>query len=206
VGCDGVCIEPETDDSYCGATDFCEGSDQGDECVDGEQCVDGSCRAPNGAPCSAGVDCLSGACITWYADLDGDGFGASDDSTSTCGASPPGASWVTNNLDCCDVSTDPADAAAANPGFSTGTVALGRIDGAQGCAEPYDWNCDGVVTQEVDSAVPCETFTTAGTCPIGVFTEGFVPECGEQSLFLECEWSEGQCNTMFGGPFTQRCY
>lgn len=206
VGCDGSCISPDTDPDYCGASGHCEGGSEGERCAAGEQCIVGVCRVEDGGACAAGVDCVSGTCTAWYPDEDGDTFGAPAGVVRTCGSNPPGANWVTNSLDCCDAADDPEDAADVNPNFSTGTGALGRTYGAEGCAEPFDWNCDGTVTKEMDNALPCSTFTTSETCPTGAFDEGFVPECGQSSFWFGCSWNGGQCETTQGGPFTQRCY
>ncbi len=207
VGCDGSCISPNTDQNYCGASGYCEGGNAGQQCSAGQQCIGGACRSPDGATCAAGVDCVSGTCTAWYPDQDGDTFGATAGVVRTCGSNPPGAAWVTNSLDCCDVADDPEDAANVNPNFSTGINGrLGHHYAADGCAVPFDWNCDGTVTKEMNNAAPCSSFTTQATCPVGAFTEGFVPECGVQSIWFGCEWSGGQCQTTAGGPFTQRCY
>jgi len=43
VMCDSLCIDPERDLKFCGASDDCSGENRGRHCADREQCVDGHC-------------------------------------------------------------------------------------------------------------------------------------------------------------------
>ena len=47
VQCGGECVEPASDDAWCGASGDCEGDADGAVCGDGEQCVAGVCE-PDG--------------------------------------------------------------------------------------------------------------------------------------------------------------
>lgn len=42
--CDGVCIDPRTDEQYCGALGDCSGVQSGQECTDGAFCRAGQCQ------------------------------------------------------------------------------------------------------------------------------------------------------------------
>ncbi|MBN1774104.1 MAG: hypothetical protein JXB32_22790, partial [Deltaproteobacteria bacterium] len=57
--CDGRCIDPETDRSFCGASGACTGADAGETCLDGEVCVAGICATS----CPAGQLVCGDRCI-----------------------------------------------------------------------------------------------------------------------------------------------
>lgn len=44
VLCNESCVDPETDNDYCGATGNCAGERAGQSCEDGHACEDGACR------------------------------------------------------------------------------------------------------------------------------------------------------------------
>ncbi len=46
IVCDGACIDPLTDNDYCGASDDCIGADDGVSCPQGFSCEDGLCAPP----------------------------------------------------------------------------------------------------------------------------------------------------------------
>src|SRR5690606_17711706 len=104
VPCSGDCIDPDTEQSHCGATNYCQGDDAGDMCGNGEQCVEGACRLPDGSACDVGADCISGICTAFYRDADGDGYGAESSGVErVCGLNSLTSGCVTNDLDCCDL-------------------------------------------------------------------------------------------------------
>ncbi len=203
VGCGGACIDPSDDDDYCGASGYCEGNDSGDVCVGLEQCSGGSCKLPNGEDCTNNSDCISGTCKTWYADEDGDGFGAEGGETwSVCGNVIPASGWVDNDSDCCDVAEFNSIAWEVNPDYSGGP----RTDAASGCPRPYDYDCDGAQTEFYDD-VNCTEYTTPATCPYGHYIST-VPVCGQSAGFSLCGWvsdTEG-CQGVTGALITQACY
>lgn len=206
IPCDGTCIDPATDEAYCGASNYCEDSDAGDVCGTGEQCLTGLCRRPDGAACNVGVECISGICSTFFLDIDGDGYGAeSSGMQSVCGLQQPTADYVTNDLDCCDDATDLTLAAEANPDFGPNEYdQLGRSFGVPECTKPFDWDCDGVETEELTGG-GCSQHTTEASCD-GTFT-GASPACGVEADFAECIWTtDNECVTGPGGPMRQRCY
>ena len=57
--CNGQCIDPESDNRYCGATADCMGSNAGEKCASGEVCSGGTC----GASCVSGQILCNGQCI-----------------------------------------------------------------------------------------------------------------------------------------------
>lgn len=202
IACDGACINPATDETYCGASEDCEDSDAGQACDTGEQCIAGLCRRPNGAPCDAGVECISGICSSFYLDVDGDGYGAeSSGMQRVCGLEQPTADYVTNNLDCCDIATDLALAAQANPDFDGGF----QSEGIPECTLPYDWNCDGVETLKYPGG-GCSQHTSAETCKTSYI--GSAPACGASGEVRLCIWTlDNECVTNDqGGPDWQYCY
>lgn len=58
VDCNGACIDPLTDTSFCGASDACDGSTAGDDCNDDEVCSGGSCQTN----CTGGTVLCDGRC------------------------------------------------------------------------------------------------------------------------------------------------
>lgn len=71
LDCDGVCVDPATSESFCGAMGDCAGTNAGEACTANELCDDGLC-------CGALEDNCNGAC----ADLD-----TSEDHCGQCGMS-----------------------------------------------------------------------------------------------------------------------
>jgi hypothetical protein len=201
LACDGSCINPETDDAYCGATGDCNGDGAGQSCDGESKCIRGKCRFPTGAECGSDEDCIGGICSKFYEDSDGDGFGAeSTDVIFVCGEEAPGPQWVTNNEDCCDIADDPDVAAAVNPDYAGGDT----IDAAGGCPEPYDWNCDGLVSHNVLIGSACANFTSQVTCPSMVFVESSVA-CGEKGIMSACFWLDGSCQITTGTELPLAC-
>jgi hypothetical protein len=124
-----------------------------------------ACKFVDGTACQTPRDCVSGHCLTYYVDADGDGFG-SNEAASFCEElnSTPPAGYAAYTGDCCDLD------AGANPGFDS-TQFLTMPDA---CGS-FDWNCNGVVAQQesCSTAVACGqacTFTSIFG-PLSLFTE-----------------------------------
>lgn len=116
-------------------------------CVDKETDINncGACgyTCVNATPC-----CTAGACSalpTWYQDLDGDGYGNPNVARQVC-AQPTG--FVADKTDCCD-----ADA-KAHPGQTAWFTVV------DGCGS-FDYNCDGVDTQQINGPNDCLALTCA---------------------------------------------
>ncbi len=107
-----------------------------------------ACKLVDGTACQDDGDCISGHCLTYYADVDGDGYGGSDQA-HFCEQlnAPPPAGYAAYSGDCCDLDS------GANPGFNSSNFL--RMPDACGS---FDWNCDGVVTQQQTCTV------TGGAC------------------------------------------
>jgi len=60
IECDGTCIDPLTNNSYCGASDDCQGANGGDTCDPGFICSAGSCEHTCAWPT---VNCDVGYCV-----------------------------------------------------------------------------------------------------------------------------------------------
>lgn len=96
-----------------------------------------SCKIGDGTACQADGDCISGHCLTYYADADGDGYGGSDEAHFCAELdSAPLAGYASYTGDCCDLD------AGANPGFDSSQF----LTMPDACGS-YDWNCNGVVAQ-----------------------------------------------------------
>jgi hypothetical protein len=59
VDCNGKCIDPKADKTYCGATTDCQGANAGMVCGSGFACINGSCTAS----CQAGLVNCSNKCV-----------------------------------------------------------------------------------------------------------------------------------------------
>jgi hypothetical protein len=44
LACGGVCVDPATDNAYCGATGTCQGAAAGSVCTSGKSCSGGLCQ------------------------------------------------------------------------------------------------------------------------------------------------------------------
>jgi hypothetical protein len=93
--------------------------------------------------------CAAGdACITWYADTDGDGFGDPSNTKAGCGSAPPaGGKFVQNDDDCYDKNV------SAKPG-QTAYFAGHRGDGS------FDYDCNGNSEKQYGSVLGL----TCGPC------------------------------------------
>lgn len=74
--CDDRCVDPDTDEDYCGARGDCEGNNAGDRCASDEVCDDGRCE-PVDDDCDSDEVLCDGQCID--PDRDEDYCGASND-------------------------------------------------------------------------------------------------------------------------------
>ena len=102
------------------------------------------CKLVDGSACQADGDCLSGHCLTFYVDADGDGYGGSDEANFCSELNgPPPAGYAAYPGDCCDLD------AGANPGFdSSQFLAMPDACGS------FDWNCDGKETEQRSCSTP----------------------------------------------------
>ncbi len=120
--CDGIVGQVDTDGDGFFACEECNDTDPSIH-PDATEVCDGLDN-----DCVSGVDQGAVDAPTWYADVDGDGYGDEDDAGSTQCSQPPGA--VLDNTDCDDA------AAAVNPG-----VGLDLPNGA-------DDDCDGFTDED----------------------------------------------------------
>ncbi len=203
LACDDECINPATDDEYCGASGDCLDERAGQVCDGASKCIDGSCIQPDGAECSVGADCLSGVCSTFYEDKDGDGFAAASSGVrQVCGTASPGEQWLTEDLDCCDIAADPARAALVNPDYSGGPTPIA----AEGCARPFDYDCNGQLSFSRPVAAGCNAFVTAQSCPTNIHKTTQTLVCGELVVHYACSWVNGFCQEVAGGQGPHACY
>lgn len=64
IVCDGACVDPQTNDQYCGAGGECAGPDQGVACDGGYSCVEGDC-----ACASPYFECAPDVCVNLDTDI-----------------------------------------------------------------------------------------------------------------------------------------
>ena len=105
-------------------------------------------------------------CQTYWADLDGDGFGAA---TSQCLCAPTGAFSTPDGGDCCDLDAD------AHPGQEAWFTQHSKCN-------DYDFDCDGLETREHPSAGACLPVPVADEpCP----ASGCPPSCYAEPGWLD---------------------
>ena len=130
-----------------------------------------ACKLVDGASCQADGDCVSGHCLTYYADADGDGYGGSDQG-HFCEElnAPPPVGYAAYSGDCCDLDS------GANPAFNTSEY----LQMPDACGT-YDWNCDGIVTMQ-NPTCPGQTIQCGQPC----YSDwGGFPDTSEPPLFTE---------------------
>jgi hypothetical protein len=115
-------------------------------CTSTQTCVGTKCLTNDGLPCTLAAQCMAGACTPFYADADGDGYGAGT-AMGFCGTATP-VGYAAQSGDCCDNSALPV-AKNIHPGAGYQTTSA---NGA--CGVTWDYDCSGVV----------ETSKSQGTC------------------------------------------
>lgn len=128
--------------------------------------------------CKCSIDCGDGgACVLYYQDADGDGYGNKDGTVAAhtamvgcSGGQPPAAGFVADHSDCDD--GDPN----VHPGQTAyfGTKSLGL-------AHTFDYNCDGVLEKQTpEFPGGCEFCNATPTCGA---TNAACTSASEQSAF-----------------------
>ncbi|MFO0569349.1 MAG: hypothetical protein U0263_27065 [Polyangiaceae bacterium] len=157
--------------AFCNATSQCEAKkDDGKGCSTASECASNVCVS--GVCCNTTCDapqacwtgkclcdktaCATGdKCITWYSDVDGDGFGDASKKSLGCESTGPtgGANYAKNGDDCYDT----------NPNAKPGQLAFFPTDRGDGS---YDYNCNNATELEY----PDVTGLTCGDCGLKVGT------------------------------------
>jgi hypothetical protein len=126
-----------------------------------------ACKLADLQTCSANTDCASAACLTFFLDADGDGYGTPTQArvcTEQGAAPPPGYALLTG--DCCDIDS------GANPGVPADTY----FEFSDACGS-FDWNCNGIVDQQQqcpgDPTLACGAtcIVNLGLGPFTIFTQ-----------------------------------
>lgn len=81
VLCDGVCVNPKTNQEFCGAKGNCEGEDAGEKCLNDQSCQNGACRCPAGKMVCDGK-CVDPATDKQYCGAKGSCSSSSEDENS----------------------------------------------------------------------------------------------------------------------------
>jgi hypothetical protein len=128
VLCNGRCVDPKTDNAFCGATDGCgdNGGSAGTPCPDGQMCSNGTCSATCGSPLTK---CTSGGGSTYCADTAHD--------PSNCGGCGTACSTAANAAVTCSGSCG----YACHPGYADCNAEAN--DGCEADTLTDENNCGG---------------------------------------------------------------
>lgn len=133
------------------------------------------------ASCRLDSDCYSNACARFYRDVDQDGYGDPNQMIGSCTATVP-ANTVENDADCCDNGGDIGFAGTIHPGQTAwfSVAASLTVNCPHLLTYPFDYDCDGVETQQntIVTEQPCPT--VAGTSSTPYWSTGVAPACGER--------------------------
>ena len=97
-----------------------------------------------------GAQCASATCNPFYADVDGDGYGAGQ-AIGFCTLTAPPIGYAAQNGDCCDDAANIPLAKLIHPGADFQTTSAGRICG--GITWYYD--CSGAVEKSRQLCAGC---------------------------------------------------
>jgi hypothetical protein len=152
-------------------------------CVSGAVCQSNGavCLKQDGVACTAGSQCLSGICSTYYADADHDGYGDANSPTRVCGTPIP-SGYTADSTDCCDGDAN------AYPGQTS------YFDVPRATCGGFDYNCDGSQTKLLATLASLSCDLTFHTC--NFYNEGWsgsVPDCG-----LKVNWITSCTYTTLG--------
>jgi hypothetical protein len=140
-------------------------------CSGNNTCANGSCLLGPGQPCTAGTQCASGTCTTFFRDADADGLGSASMTARVCGTTPP-AGHVTVAGDCCDSDN------RVNPNQST------FFEAANNCGN-FDYNCNSMLEQGSSRVQKCDLVDCRSGWATGV------PTCGVEADYTPCVATQG---------------
>jgi len=220
VDCNGKCIDPLTDRTFCGATDPCDAASSGDTCDPGEVCSAGSCALS----CQQGLVECAGTCIDPLTDRNfcgasGDCLGQSSgeacDPGEVCSAGSCALSCQQGLVECAGTCIDPltdrnfcgassdclgqSSGEQCNPGqiCDSGSCKLscqpGLIDCFGTCVNPLsDRNFCGASSD-------CQGPNAGEVCDTGQI-------CSGGSCILSCPQGQIDCDNSCIDPLTDLTY
>jgi hypothetical protein len=143
-----------------------------------QTCVGTKCLANDGQPCGLAPQCTSGVCTAFYADADGDGYGAGT-ATGFCGTTAP-IGYATLNGDCCDDATHLAVAKLIHPGADFQTTSAGGV-----CSITWDYDCSNAIEKSFGNLTGgCQAGSAAACTPI--YTPYPDADCGMTESAASC--------------------
>jgi hypothetical protein len=205
-GTPGVCVDPQTNPSYCGASGNCSGVNKGLVCSGGTLCQGGNCSvtcAANEAVCGTPPSCVNPATNAQYCGAVIPTCNPPGKACSPGQICDAGACWLScqtgltncNNV-CVNLGTDRSNCGKCNNGCEAGTVCTGGDpDGGAGAAcslscQTPEVNCLGNCINPNTDLVHCGA--GANCSPTGTQCTA-VQYCDGGGCASECTASQIPC-------------
>jgi hypothetical protein len=216
IDCDGNCINPLTDNTYCGAGPDCS-VNPGVTCGVGESCVGGGCVLDcNPGEINCGGDCVNPLTDNTYC---GAGPDCSVNPGVTCGAGEicVGGGCVLDcnpgEIDCNGVCTDPltdptycgaGPDCSVNPGVTCGGGEVCVGGSCQLDCPPGEIDCNSVCTDPLTDDTYCGAGPDCTTNPGTTCNANEI--CVGGQCELDCNPGEIDCNGVCTDPLTDNTY
>jgi hypothetical protein len=153
-------------------------------------CSGGHCLLADAQQCVTGSQCASGACNPFYADVDGDGYGAGQP-VGFCTLTSPPIGYTAQTGDCCDSAANLTIAKLIHPGADFQTTSAGGI--CNGIA--WDYDCSGTVDSD-PTTIACAW--NGPTCDYTLINYA-ESSCGNSVLSCGCAVAGPACMKVCSG-------
>jgi hypothetical protein len=151
-------------------------------------CSAGHCLLADAQQCVTGSQCASGVCNPFYADVDGDSYGAGQP-VGFCTLTTAPIGYAAQTGDCCDSAPNVTIAKLIHPGADFQTTSAGGI--CNGIT--WDYNCSGTVEKANTYCASC-TDAPACECVVAQFND---TDCGGNNGYPECHKGGGGPTPIF---------
>jgi hypothetical protein len=192
VACNGTCIDPSSNDNYCGASGDCTGANAGSACGSGEVCSGSACVVT----CPGDEIACNGQCIdpnrdnTYCgatADCQGANAGSACGSGSVCDGSGACALTCQSGLTDCNGTCTDTDFDPNNCGMCGSACAVEQACSAGACTALFATTFVGPQTN-----IPIDTLQGWSQCFVedyntaGTSIDGVLAACSGSELMMAC--------------------